>query len=194
MAFFKEKEETTETVVSSIKAPDNWIKAEHPDIFNPVHKIVRHWSTGVTVTDMINEIERADKTTKSRKKEEVYYAILASLYRMIYVERGEGAYIKSDDLDQRKKAIFIFVFQIVRDIDIKNTTLSNLVLRMVMDFIEVYKSIIEEYDARVCKNQPNEKIFTKLMNVLEQKYAKLLERSSIENKIQQEANIIHSTS
>lgn len=193
MGFFGSNEEIVKEVVK-VPLPHNWIKVEYTDIFNPVHKIVRNWPSGLTVSDMTTEIDRAKKNTKSRKKEEIYYAMLASLYRMIYVERGSGAFITEDDLDPRKKAIFMFVYQIVKDVDIKNTKLSSLVLRMAMDFIEFYKVIIEEYDKRVFKNKPNEKIFTKLMNVIQKKHGELTQRSDIENKLEQQAQILRSTS
>ena len=193
MSFFGNDEEVKEGT-PEVVMPKNWIKIEYVDIFNPMHKIVRNWASGVTVSDMIAEIDRAKKSTKSRKKEEIYYAMLASLYKMIYTQRGDSTFVDEDDLDQRKKAIFSFIFQIVAEVDIKNTQLSSLVLRMCMDFMEFYKNIIEEYDNRIFKKDKDKHFFRKLTNAIEQKYSGLKQRSDIENQLEQQAQIIKSTS
>ena len=120
--------------------------------------------------------------------------MLASLYKMIYTQRGDSTFVDEDDLDQRKKAIFSFIFQIVAEVDIKNTQLSSLVLRMCMDFMEFYKNIIEEYDNRIFKKDKDKHFFRKLTNAIEQKYSGLKQRSDIENQLEQQAQIIKSTS
>lgn len=179
MALFgKSKSKKSEEEVEN----KSWLEKSYPDVFKKVSELVKSSSPTLKVSDMDANINRLVK--ESPKADATYEQMLASLFIVTHLEKEGNRYLKPTDFDAKKKAVFSFVISVAKSVDYKKTLLGSLVIRMCVDFIEVYKEIINEFDNRLFANKEDQKTLKILMGIVAEKQALLEVAQKFEMELQ----------